>query len=270
MWLGRGRQDATQICSQGAPSCACAASHRAGSEFHFRRCANEGRRPASQSRGVAPLGKSHSASHVVSGPRRHELVKTKNQAERTNKDELPEEARSGRTRPDGLSPSPEHNRIRASREPTNPGEPDQRPECGQCPHGKAPISENNSSDLRKHCAQGGTRTGLQPLQTLGTPGNIPNPNQSDRCMIRPKPKMWKLSTLLFCPISFGLLPRFRPDSMKPRLGWCPGSFHLLRYPQSPSGTRSATRAPGPASTTAWFARRHGRSRAPSHRSVQDP
>ncbi|WP_426977263.1 integrase core domain-containing protein [Pseudarthrobacter sp. O4] len=68
--------------------------------------------------------------------------------------------------------------------PTHPGEPGQRPECGHCPHGKAPVSEKNASDLRKHCARGGTRTGLQPWQTLGTLENIPYPAQSGRCTTR--------------------------------------------------------------------------------------
>ena len=41
-----------------------------------------------------------------------------------------------------------------------------------------------ASDLLKHCARGGTRTAFQPLQTLGTPENIPNPSQSGRCTAR--------------------------------------------------------------------------------------
>lgn len=31
-------------------------------------------------------------------------------------------------------------------------------------------------------AQGGTRTAFQPLQTLGSPGNMRNPSQTGRCM----------------------------------------------------------------------------------------
>jgi hypothetical protein len=37
-------------------------------------------------------------------------------------------------------------------------------------------------------ARGGTRTGLWPLQTLGTPENISNPSQSGRCTSQPETK----------------------------------------------------------------------------------
>jgi hypothetical protein len=38
-----------------------------------------------------------------------------------------------------------------------------------------------ASDLRKHCARGGTRTAFQPLQILGIRENMRNPEQFEGC-----------------------------------------------------------------------------------------
>jgi hypothetical protein len=54
---------------------------------------------------------------------------------------------------------------------------------GQPPKSQAlsTAKRQKASDLRKHCARGGTRTTFLALQTLGTPENIGNPSNSDRC-----------------------------------------------------------------------------------------
>jgi hypothetical protein len=52
------------------------------------------------------------------------------------------------------------------------------------PKSQALSTQKNekASDLRKHCARGGTRTTFQPLQTLGTRENMRNKGQSEGCL----------------------------------------------------------------------------------------
>ena len=43
------------------------------------------------------------------------------------------------------------------------------------------LNAEEATDLRKHCARGGTRTAFQVLETLGSRENMRNPKQSDGC-----------------------------------------------------------------------------------------
>ena len=62
--------------------------------------------------------------------------------------------------------------------------------CTRKRHQKAP-------DLRKHCAQGRTRTGLQPLNIRQSPENLANPAQSDASTTRSEaPGLHIVHTLL--------------------------------------------------------------------------
>jgi hypothetical protein len=103
----------------------------------------------------------------------------------------------------------------------------QKQDCVKlCQHSKC----KEASDLRKYCARGGTRTAFQPLKTLGTPENIRNPSQSDRCTTQSGAKSVDI-------VNTALLTDFvklQPTARAPQLG--ARQFRVLR--RKPSGTDS--------------------------------
>ena len=130
--------------------------------------ANPGPRHDSQEVNNTQMGRKYSllrtqAGHVAQPPKDHEEV----------------------TSPESPNPKNGATRPRNGREGTHKRRfvHSQRPQ-------KAP-------DLRKHCAQGGTRTAFPPLQSLGTPGIMRNPDRSDRCTAQSEAKSVDIVHTLF-------------------------------------------------------------------------
>jgi hypothetical protein len=62
----------------------------------------------------------------------------------------------------------------------------------------------------KHCARGGTRTAFQPLQTLRTPENIPNPSQFGTGTDESAAQGVHNVHTLFCPLPCPVQPTRAP------------------------------------------------------------
>jgi hypothetical protein len=73
--------------------------------------------------------------------------------------------------------------VRKERGHSN-GHQQQRPPKGPTSEHLSTLRGSQAPEQGKHCARGGTRTGLQPLQTLASRGNIRNPARSDPCTTR--------------------------------------------------------------------------------------
>jgi hypothetical protein len=90
------------------------------------------------------------------------------------------------------------------------------------------VIRQKASDLRKHCARGGTRTAFQPVQIVGTPENISAPSQSGRYATQSEAKSVDSVNTSFLSTSPGA-------SIRPRR--CGSSLSTPRGHQARASTR---------------------------------
>ena len=141
------------------------------------------RLPRTTRKSVPPQNTRTNLPQVMSTPQPHGMNRSKTNHARHNQ---PERRPGCPHIPAGGGPT-----ARAPKRPTDPAthttsqaiaaarhqprQASEGPNQGQCTHVKA----KTPSDEGECCARGGTRTAFQPLQTLGSRGNMRNPARSD-------------------------------------------------------------------------------------------